>query len=106
MLRQDPVENIFSFICSSNNNIQRISGMVENMCSKYGKAVATIVTPPSEDNDQASEKCYFAFPELEVLADRGPTLESDLRALGFGYRAGYIAKTASQLKAMGGRGYL
>ncbi len=24
MLRQDPVENLFAFICSSNNNIQRL----------------------------------------------------------------------------------
>lgn len=28
ILRQDPVENVFSFICTSNNNIQRITMMV------------------------------------------------------------------------------
>lgn len=27
ILYQDPVENVFSFICSSNNNIQRYEGM-------------------------------------------------------------------------------
>lgn len=30
MLRQDPWENLVSFICSSNNNIPRITQMVNN----------------------------------------------------------------------------
>merc|ERR1719320_712287 len=106
MLRQDPVENIFAFICSSNNNIQRISGMVENMCTKYGKPVATVVTPEGDEGSEPGSKCYYAFPEIEALVECGPTLESDLRGLGFGYRAGYIAKTAQQLKDLGGRTYL
>jgi len=106
MLRQDPVENIFAFICSSNNNIQRISGMVENMCTKYGKPVATVVTPEGDEGSEPGSKCYYAFPEIEALVERGPALESDLRGLGFGYRAGYIAKTAQQLKDLGGRTYL
>lgn len=36
MLRQDPVECLFQFICSSNNHISRIHGMVERLCSTYG----------------------------------------------------------------------
>ena len=76
--------------------------MVESMCTRYGKPVATVVTPGGEDEaasgEAGSSKCYYAFPEIEALVERGPALESDLRGLGFGYRAGYIAKTAQQLK--------
>ena len=36
MLRQDPVECAFQFICSSNNHISRIHGMVERLCQSYG----------------------------------------------------------------------
>lgn len=39
ILRQDPVENLVSFICSSNNNIARITGMVEKLCQQYGDEV-------------------------------------------------------------------
>lgn len=36
MLRQDPVECLFQFICSSNNHISRIHGMVNHLCRAYG----------------------------------------------------------------------
>ncbi|GAB4821909.1 hypothetical protein N2152v2_008955 [Parachlorella kessleri] len=36
MLRQDPVECLFQFVCSSNNHISRIHGMVERLCRRYG----------------------------------------------------------------------
>ena len=36
MLRQDPEECLFQFICSSNNHIKRIHGMVERLCRDYG----------------------------------------------------------------------
>ena len=35
MLRQDPWENLVSFICSSNNNISRISQMVMGLVSVF-----------------------------------------------------------------------
>ena len=72
--------------------------MVENMCTRYGEPVATIVTPDDDGDGEADTRCYYAFPEIEALVDQGTALEADLRALGFGYRAAYIAKTAQQLK--------
>ena len=42
ILRQDPVENLVSFICSSNNNISRISGMVEKLCKHFGEEVHSL----------------------------------------------------------------
>ncbi|GIL60623.1 hypothetical protein Vafri_15157, partial [Volvox africanus] len=45
MLRQDPLECLFQFICSSNNHISRIHGMVERLCSSYGTPLET-TTPP------------------------------------------------------------
>lgn len=83
-LRQDPVENLFSFICSSNNNISRITGMVEKLCTMYGEKVAKV------DGTQ-----YYSFPNVSVLA--GPTVEQQLRKQGFGYRAKYIYQSAKMI---------
>ncbi|KAK2718045.1 N-glycosylase/DNA lyase-like [Artemia franciscana] len=93
MLRQDPVENVFSFICSSNNNIQRISSMVEHLCSSYGKQIAVY-------NGQK----VYSFPELSSLMDE--SVERNLRTLGFGYRAKYIQKAAEIIEQRGGRSWL
>jgi 3-methyladenine DNA glycosylase/8-oxoguanine DNA glycosylase len=82
MLRQHPVECLFQFVCSSNNHISRIHGMVERLCSTYG----TALTPASADaamaGDAASDSlAYYAFPTLEQLA---AATDEALRASGFG----------------------
>ncbi|CDK28304.1 unnamed protein product [Kuraishia capsulata CBS 1993] len=78
MLRQDPWENLVSFICSTNNNVKRISKMCDSLCENYGERIATF---------QGID--HYSFPGPEKLLDS----ESDLRELGFGYRAKYIEKT-------------
>ena len=77
ILRQEPVECLFAFICSSNNNISRISSMVEKLALHYGEKIAEIDGIP-----------YHAFPAVSALAQDG--VEQKLRSLGFGYRAKYI----------------
>ena len=93
LLRQDPVENLFTFICSSCNNIVRIAQMVDKLCTRYGAAVGA-----SEDG-----RLQYAFPTLERLAH--PDVEADLRALGFGYRAKYIQQAARMIVQDRGAGW-
>lgn len=93
ILRQDPWEALIGFICSSNNNISRISGMVHNLCKHYGPLIGYI-----------DGESYHDFPTPEALA--GPKVEAHLRELGFGYRARYIAKTAQIVAADKGLAWL
>jgi len=84
ILRQDPVENLLSFICSSNNNISRISGMVENLCVHFGEPIVEV-----------SGQMYYSVPSVDKLAL--PGVEDTLRKLGFGYRAGFIVKSCQTI---------
>ena len=93
ILRQHPVENVFSFICSANNNISRISGMVEKLCTHYGDLVTSL-----------GDEDYFSFPSPEQLS--GPAVEARLRELGFGYRAKYIQQAAATIRDRGGADWL
>ncbi|TKA29672.1 hypothetical protein B0A54_15847 [Friedmanniomyces endolithicus] len=81
ILRQDAWEALVGFICSSNNNIARISQMVHKLCVNYGPLLGHFEGEP-----------YHDFPEPHALAHDG--VEAKLRALGFGYRAKYLHQTA------------
>ncbi|KAL8995356.1 MAG: hypothetical protein Q9169_004898 [Polycauliona sp. 2 TL-2023] len=103
ILKQDAWEALVGFICSSNNNIIRISQMVcwensqplsvmtncdthkmEKLCTHYGPLLGYIGTTP-----------YHDMPSPTILAD--PKVESQLRQLGFGYRAKYLYQTAVRI---------
>jgi N-glycosylase/DNA lyase len=42
VLAQEPLENLISFICSSNNNVQRITKMIKGLCDEYGKKIGAL----------------------------------------------------------------
>lgn len=94
LLQQDPIECLFSFICSSNNNIARITGMVERLCQAFGPRLI-----------QLDDVTYHGFPSLQALA--GPEVEAKLRKLGLGYRARYVnASARAILEEQGGLPWL
>ncbi|KAJ6502463.1 DNA glycosylase [Mycena sanguinolenta] len=98
MLRQDPFENLISFICSSNNNIGRITKMVHALCKHYSPPLLSMPNP----SDPLVQVQYHPFPSPSVLA--APDVEATLRDLGFGYRAKFIQKTAQMLVETHGSG--
>ncbi|XP_068108672.1 N-glycosylase/DNA lyase isoform X2 [Hyperolius riggenbachi] len=81
ILRQDPIECLFSFICTSNNHISRITGMIERLCGALGRQLCRL---DSVD--------YYSFPDLQALA--ADDTEAKLRNLGFGYRAKFVSESA------------
>ncbi len=93
ILNQDAWEALVAFICSSNNNISRISQMVHKLCLHYGPYIGTI-----------QGEAFHDFPGPEALS--GTQVEAHLRQLGFGYRARYIAETALKISTQKPASYL
>ncbi|KAJ4842904.1 8-oxoguanine glycosylase ogg1 [Turnera subulata] len=89
VLRQHPLECLVQFLCSSNNNIARITKMVDHV-SRLGHPLGSV-----EGFD------FHQFPSLERLA---LVTEQQLREAGFGYRAKYITGTVDALRAKPGGG--
>lgn len=93
ILNQDAWEALICFICSSNNNISRISQMAQKLCTHYGPFLGTI-----------DGEAFHDFPTPAALA--APSVEAHLRQLGFGYRAKYIVQTAHTLSMDRPEGWL
>ncbi|CAH9085979.1 unnamed protein product [Cuscuta epithymum] len=90
VLRQDPLECLIQFICSSNNNIKRITLMVD-FISSLGNYLGTV-----------GGLKFYEFPSLDRLSQ---VSEAELREAGFGYRAKYITGTVRELQSKPGGGY-
>lgn len=89
ILKQDKWETLISFIISQNNNIPRIKGCIESLCTNFGDEMTTF-----------KGKTYFTFPSFDRLA---ALEDGDLDCCKLGYRAGYILKTAKAVAEDGGR---
>lgn len=58
--------------------------MVEKLCTAYGEVICEIDGTP-----------FHAFPPVSRLAH--PSVEGDLRKMGFGYRAKFVFKSAEYI---------
>ena len=79
IMRQDPWETVVYFLFAQASNIPRITKNIESLCDAYGAPVSL------------EGVTRFTFPTPSSLAD---ARESDLRAMGYGYRAKYIVSVA------------
>ena len=82
VLNQDPWEALLAFILSANNNVRRIRSLVEALCGALG------------DTFELDGHVLHGFPSPEKLA---ACSEEELRALGMGYRAPYLIRTAGMV---------
>lgn len=73
ILQQEPWEALCTFIISQNNNIKRIKGIVDRLCTTFGNKIG--------DTD------FYTFPKPEILAKLTP---DDLAPLRAGFRNKYI----------------
>lgn len=82
ILAQEPFETLISFIISANNNIPRIKGIIERLCTEFGEAI------PNQDG------IYYAFPTAEALAVLS---RSELAPIRAGFRDNYILDAAQKV---------
>ncbi len=79
LLNQDPVETLFCFIISQNNNIPRIKNSIEKLCKSLGEKQVNFLGE------------YYAFPSIVQIASASVEF---FKSIGLGYRAEYVKGVA------------
>ncbi len=82
ILRQDPIQCIFSFACASNNNIPRIKKIIKNLSKRFG------------ENISLDGIDFFTFPTPKKLHE---ATDDQLKECGVGYRYKAIKTIASKI---------
>ena len=94
IMKLPPWETLLSFICSSNNNIKRISSMCDKLCEIGGQKLDDIEIPTYGENNEFIDfqrAPIYAFPSCKDLL--ATCNENILKEAKFGYRAKYIMQT-------------
>ena len=105
ILQQDPWEWTISFLVSQNNNITRITNCLRKIRTNYGEKIGTIsdVADKDEEFSDFAINEFYTFPTWDKLSS---ITESDLKNLGLGYRANYIATSVKLIKDNGGEDWI
>ncbi len=82
ILRQDPAQCIFSFLCSSNNNIPRIRTILKNLSKKFGEKI------------NIDSMDFYTFPSIQKLCNASI---QDLLTCGLGYRSKFMLNSAKYI---------
>jgi len=91
VLRQDPVECLFSFLCTSAAPLHRIRTGIDRFCNAYGETLS------------ADGQTHRLFPTVDALADADV---DRLFGMGLGFRARYIKAAAGEVRERGGEDWL
>lgn len=104
ILKQDLWEMIITFLISQNNNITRIRGSVEKLCSLLGEKRSGVGFAVLPDNSLIeTERFYETFPRPEAIKEAGL---SGLASMGLGYRDKYILSMAEFCSSREGNAWL
>ena len=68
VLQQDPFECLISFICSSNNNIKRITQMLDKLKYRYGRYICSISHGQHEESDHSISSWAVSIESPDHMA--------------------------------------